>query len=190
MVVSLTSYRCYGLGGVPADLEPTMTEISTRETIQPREAEASTRYLRAVWLGFAVTIVLYAVALFAIPLDRAMPPVEFSASARASVVVMALSSAGLSIWYRRRFTGRRRSLPYRTVHDATEPAIAVASEPVLTVAQEQIPTWAFVEAVALYGLVLAFPERDVVSYLPFGISALALMYYHRPGTWGAGSPPS
>jgi len=142
--------------------------------------ESNPRSLQLWWGSLALSIVCYGVVLGVIPVAKDATATALPETARPAVVVMAAASAALSIWYRRRAANLRHSQPTRP---EAETSIALPPTSPLTPAQEQVVAWVFVEAIAIYGLLLAFPERDLCTYVPFGLSALILTYYHRPSAW-------
>ena len=128
--------------------------------------ESARRGLQVVRLAMLISIVLYFIIAAQIPAHIAPNPLIFRVLA-----LLAVANLGLVLFLRRIFI----SNPAEVLRSSPEDSSALAKWK-----SGQLLTWAFAEAIALYGLVLHFLGFAILQVAPFFLAGALLIVIFAP----------
>lgn len=157
---------------------------------------SSAKVLTVIWIAFQAAAVLYYVVARLVargwtPEDRLDP-----GFAPLFWILAALSAAASMIYQRRAFSDAKlaASPSYQPSDNSLSAAAKERNETYKAMDDEDkglvnafayiqvsyIVTWAFQEAIAIFGLIMAIVTRDVSNVFIFNLAAIALLFTTRP----------
>lgn len=141
----------------------------------PIDAKQVPRFL---WLAFVASIAVYGLVAFVLTKTGSLPAQPETADRlRLPLGIAACAAGGASLWLRSRHGAAHSDVPT----PAHPPQLA--APPGAAVPPLGIVAWALSEAVALFGLVLAFLGQRFEDFVPFAAAGVALLILHRPEAW-------
>jgi hypothetical protein len=187
------------MGGAGAPVEPHDTpaedsassEVALAELVKPHA-----RVQRMLWFAFIYSLFAYAFFVWFMGSREGVEPAPIEGRVVAGVAVVAVISAALGLFFRRKTfgdVGMRKALqglassPVEFGQGQSPPSeerrlkyaeLSAGDKAVYQLTRQAFTGWiiclAFFEAVALLGVFLGFTSKDVSMTLPFVVTAIAL----------------